>query len=201
MGAGAGPEQVVAIALPRGELMVTALLAVLKAGAAYLPVDPGYPAERIAFMLADAAPVLLLTDAATVAACLRRRDPAGRPGRRGDRAAMAAHPPSPVTDADRPRAAAPAQPGLRDLHLRLHRHAEGRHDHPWRGSANRLLWMQAEYSLAAADRVLQKTPFSFDVSVWEFFWPLIVGAGLVLAKPGRPPGSGVPGRSHRSRRR
>jgi amino acid adenylation domain-containing protein len=49
---------------------------------------------------------------------------------------------------------------------------------------NRLSWMQSEYGLSADDRVLQKTPYSFDVSVWEFFWPLITGAGLVLAKPG-----------------
>ena len=53
-----------------------------------------------------------------------------------------------------------------------------------RGIVNRLLWMQDEYGLTAADRVLQKTPFSFDVSVWEFFWPLISGATLVMAKPG-----------------
>nr|WP_243147381.1 non-ribosomal peptide synthetase [Scytonema sp. UIC 10036] len=53
-----------------------------------------------------------------------------------------------------------------------------------RGICNRLLWMQEAYQLTATDRVLQKTPFSFDVSVWEFFWPLITGARLVIAKPG-----------------
>src|SRR3712207_97955 len=55
---------------------------------------------------------------------------------------------------------------------------------PHRGIVNRLLWMQEEYGLGASDRVLQKTPFSFDVSVWEFFWPLMVGARLVVARPG-----------------
>src|SRR5215472_9161348 len=62
---GAGPEQLIAIALPRGQQMITALLAVLKTGAAYLPLDPSYPAERLSFILADAAPALLLTDTAT----------------------------------------------------------------------------------------------------------------------------------------
>src|SRR6185312_10325349 len=52
------------------------------------------------------------------------------------------------------------------------------------GIRNRLEWMQEEYQLSAVDRVLQKTPFSFDVSVWEFLWPLIVGAQLVMAEPG-----------------
>jgi amino acid adenylation domain-containing protein len=59
-----------------------------------------------------------------------------------------------------------------------------------RGIVNRLLWMQEEYRLTAADRVLQKTPFSFDVSVWEFFWPLLTGAGLVVCRPGRHGDSG-----------
>src|SRR5258708_9896840 len=53
-----------------------------------------------------------------------------------------------------------------------------------RAIVNRLQWMQAAYPLAPVDRVLQKTPFSFDVSVWEFFWPLMTGASLVLARPG-----------------
>jgi non-ribosomal peptide synthetase component F len=52
-----------------------------------------------------------------------------------------------------------------------------------RGICNRLLWMQRQYGLGCDDRVLQKTPYTFDVSVWEFFWPLIAGACLVLATP------------------
>jgi non-ribosomal peptide synthetase component F len=64
---GAGPEQVVAVVLERSTDLVAALLAVLKTGAAYLPVDPGYPAERIAFMLADAGPVIIVSSAATAA--------------------------------------------------------------------------------------------------------------------------------------
>ena len=52
------------------------------------------------------------------------------------------------------------------------------------GLCNRLHWMQEVYQLSQSDRVLQKTPFSFDVSVWEFFWPLITGARLVIARPG-----------------
>ena len=63
-GRGAGPERVVAVAMERSAELVTAVLAVVKAGAAYLPVDPGYPAERIAFMLADARPVVMVTTAA-----------------------------------------------------------------------------------------------------------------------------------------
>src|SRR6266542_4738627 len=66
-GYGAGPERVVAVVMGRSAQLVTALLAVLKAGAAYLPVDPGYPAERVAFMLADAGPAVIVTDMANVA--------------------------------------------------------------------------------------------------------------------------------------
>src|SRR5262249_3519263 len=55
---------------------------------------------------------------------------------------------------------------------------------PHRGLLNRLQWMQAQYRLEASDSVLQKTPYSFDVSVWEFFWPLMSGASLVVARPG-----------------
>ena len=69
--AGAGPEQVVAVAVQRSAVMVAAVLAVAKTGAAYLPVDPGYPAERIAFMLADARPALVVTTAAVAGGCRR----------------------------------------------------------------------------------------------------------------------------------
>src|SRR5581483_5458654 len=55
---------------------------------------------------------------------------------------------------------------------------------PHRGICNRLFWMQDQYKLNDSDRVLQKTSFGFDVSVWEFFWPIMTGAGLVVARPG-----------------
>jgi amino acid adenylation domain-containing protein len=181
--AGAGPERVVAIALPRGIMLVTALLAVLKSGAAYLPLDPGYPARRIALMLADAAPAMLLTDGGTLAGLPGIPAPAVVLDDAGTAGAIAAHPGGPVTDAGR---RAPLRPGG----LAYVIYTSGSTGTPkgvaitHSGVTNRLLWMQREYSLEAADAVLQKTPFSFDVSVWEFFWPLIAGARLVLAKPG-----------------
>jgi len=180
--AGAGPERVVAIALPRGATLVTALLAVLKSGAAYLPVDPGYPAKRVAFMLEDAAPALLLTDTATAGGLPQTPVPAVSIDDAGTARAIAAHPAGPVTDAERH---TPLRPG----HLAYVIYTSGSTGTPkgvavtHRGVTNRLRWMQREYSLEAADAVLQKTPFSFDVSVWEFFWPLTAGARLVLAKP------------------
>jgi amino acid adenylation domain-containing protein len=183
IGRGAGPEQVVAVALRRSALMVTTLLAILKAGAAYLPVDPDYPAERISFMLADAKPALLLTEAAAAAAlpaAAAARVVLDEPGIGRLLAGLAG---GPVSDADR---SGPLRPG----NLAYVIYTSGSTGTPkgvaltHAGIVNRLAWMQAEYGLAADDRVLQKTPFSFDVSVWEFFWPLITGAGLVVAKPG-----------------
>ncbi|MFL6162147.1 MAG: amino acid adenylation domain-containing protein [Jatrophihabitantaceae bacterium] len=179
---GAGPERVVAVALPRSELMVVALLAILKAGAAYLPLDPGYPASRVAFMLADAEPACIVTDTASGAGLPSLGIPLLAVDQADVRAALAALPDTPVTDRDRPVPLLPAHPayviytsgstgtpkGVTITHAAI---------------GNRLAWMQGEYGLAAADRVLQKTPYSFDVSVWEFFWPLISGAGLVMAKP------------------
>ncbi|WP_432132907.1 amino acid adenylation domain-containing protein, partial [Streptomyces tendae] len=152
---GAGPESVVAVTLPRGLDLVVALLGVLKSGAAYLPVDPGYPPERIAFMLDDAAPLLTLERLpATDGLPVLREHPSLRP-----------HHPAYVIytsgSTGRPKGVVV----------------------PHRGIANRLLWMQDTYRLGADDRVLQKTPASFDVSVWEFFWPLITGAALVVARP------------------
>jgi amino acid adenylation domain-containing protein len=157
---GAGAERIVAIALPRSIELVTAILAVLKAGAAYLPIDPDYPAERVERMLADAEPVLTLSslpEAAQYSA-------------------------DPVTDADRLSPLEPRHPA----YVIFTSGSTGRPKGvvvPHEGIVNRLLWMQDEYGLAPDDRVLQKTPSSFDVSVWEFLWPLITGATEVVARP------------------
>ncbi|MFH7596930.1 amino acid adenylation domain-containing protein [Streptomyces racemochromogenes] len=170
---GAGPEGIVAVALHRSTEMVVSLLAVLKAGAAYLPVDPSLPADRIAYLLSDAEPVLLLADDAVAAALpvsaeLPRLDPGavhdGDPGAVGP-APLSSHPAYVIYTSGstgRPKAVVVEHAAI----------------------VNRLLWMQDRYRLGADDRVLQKTPFGFDVSVWEFFWPLITGAALVVAEPG-----------------
>ncbi|GAA3169214.1 MULTISPECIES: amino acid adenylation domain-containing protein [Streptomyces] len=173
---GAGPERVVAVALPRSVELVVAILAVVKAGAAYLPVDLDHPAGRIAGMLADAGPVLVLTDAQGAEAL-----PGTLPTLLLD---------EPVAPAPaRPEAPLPAHPA----YVIFTSGSTGRPKGvmvPHAAVVNRLLWMQGQYRLTGDDRVLQKTPAGFDVSVWEFFWPLISGAALVLAKPGghRDPG-------------
>ncbi|MCA1681998.1 MAG: amino acid adenylation domain-containing protein, partial [Actinobacteria bacterium] len=161
--AGVGPERCVAVVLPRSVELVIALWAVLKAGAAYLPIDLGYPAERVAFVLDDAAPVVVLDDPYAV------WDTDGFPDT------------NPADD-DRIRVLAP----LSGAYVIYTSGSTGKPKGvvvPHCGIVNRLLWTQAEYGLHADDRVLQKTPSSFDVSVWEFFWPLLVGATLVVAKP------------------
>ncbi len=152
-GLGAGPETTVAVALPRSVELVVALYAVQRAGAAYLPLDPGLPADRKRFMLAEARPVAVIDGAL----------PTG-------------------PHADLPT----GYPGKSPAYVIYTSGSTGRPKGvvvPHEGIANRLRWMQAEYGLTAEDRVLQKTPASFDVSVWEFFWPLITGAALVVARP------------------
>ena len=165
-----------------------ALLGVLKAGAAYLPLDPEYPADRLAFMLADAAAPVVLTQERLREPCRRRprrcsrwtTSPAGR-RRRPDGAARAGRPRV-------RRSTPPARPG-------------GRRGCPTPTAASSTGWTgcSGRYRLDADDVVLQKTPASFDVSVWEFFWPLLAGARLVLARPGGHRDAGVPARPDRRR--
>jgi amino acid adenylation domain-containing protein len=157
--AGVGPEHRVAVAMPRSLELVVALVAVLKAGAAYLPVDSELPAERVGFMLDDALPTMLLDNPRQV------RETDGFPDTAPGLAELSPQHPAYVIytsgSTGRPKGVAV----------------------PHAGIVNRLLWMQHEYGLAADDAVLQKTPSSFDVSVWEFFWPLVTGARLVVARP------------------
>ncbi|MDQ0603851.1 amino acid adenylation domain-containing protein/non-ribosomal peptide synthase protein (TIGR01720 family) [Streptomyces canus] len=177
---GVGPERLVGVALERGPDLVVALLAVLKAGGAYLPLDHDYPAERLAYMVEDSRPTLVLAHAEADYGA-----PVLVPAEEEYAHLDAAE----LTDAER------LQP-LRPEHPAYVIYTSGSTGRP-KGAAvahaaivNRLLWMQDTYRLGPDDRVLQKTPAGFDVSVWEFFWPLITGAGLVLARPGghRDPG-------------
>ncbi|QSQ16101.1 non-ribosomal peptide synthase/polyketide synthase [Myxococcus landrumensis] len=173
---GARPGSLVGVSLERSLDLVVALLAVLKSGAAYVPLDPAYPRERLAGMLEDTqAPVLLtherllpaLPPSSAQVLCLDTQWDA-----------VAAHSAAPLpllAGAD-----APAYVIFTSGSTGRPKGAINAH----RGIVNRLLWMQQQYGLTSSDTVLQKTPFSFDVSVWEFFWPLMTGARLVLAKPG-----------------
>ena len=175
--AGVGPEVLVGIALERSLEMVVGLLAILKAGGAYVPLDPDYPAERLAYMLEDSGVNLLLTQTA-----LRTRLPLS-----ADLRILCLD--SAAADcAGYPHSDPACQVSGHNLAYVIY--TSGSTGRP-KGAGNshqalfnRLAWMQQAYGLQACDSVLQKTPFSFDVSVWEFFWPLMVGARLVVAQPG-----------------
>jgi amino acid adenylation domain-containing protein len=169
-------ETLVGLFAERSIEMVIALLAILKCGAAYVPFDTEYPKDRLAFMLEDACPPVLLTQQHLIA---RLPDYGGHV----------------VTlDSDwqthAPDCYSNPATGINDQNLAYVIYTSGSTGQPkgamntHRAICNRLLWMQEAYRLNATDRVLQKTPCSFDVSVWEFFWPLMTGACLVIAKPG-----------------
>src|SRR3984885_9703567 len=172
---GVGPDTLVGICAERSLEMVIGLLGILKAGGCYVPLDPEYPKERLAFMLKDTAVSVVLTQAhlvETIPSCAARIL---------------------RLDADWPLIAneseAPVESAVKAENLAYMIYTSGSTGQPkgvltpHRGIVNRLLWMQEAYQLTPADRVMQKTPFSFDVSVWEFFWPMLTGARLVMAEP------------------
>ena len=161
--------------MERSVELVVALVAVLKSGAAYVPIDPEYPADRIAHMLEDANPPVLLTQ--------ERLSPMFH--FYGEKV-IAVDTPGTFHQFPEERPLPVAAPD-NYAYVIFTSGSTGRPKgaiNTHRGIVNRLCWMQEEYGLNAGDRVLQKTPFSFDVSVWEFFWPLMTGATLVVARPG-----------------
>src|SRR6185436_264706 len=177
---GLAPDGVVGVAAERSLEMVVALLATLKAGGAWLPLEPTYPDERLRGMMDDAGISILLVQPA-----LAGRFAALVPG--GARIVeIGGAEPAPERAAwDLPPAVGVAPAGA--AYVIFTSGSTGRPKgavNTHRGIVNRLLWMQEAFALGPADRVLQKTPFGFDVSVWEFFWPLLVGARLVVANPG-----------------
>ncbi|MFW9264014.1 non-ribosomal peptide synthase/polyketide synthase [Nostoc sp. CALU 546] len=173
---GVSADVLVGICAERSLEMVVGLLGILKAGGAYVPLDPEYPQDRLSFMLEDAQVSVLLSQQQLVeklpehqarVVCLdtdwgmisqsNQQNPIA-----GVQATNLAYVIYTSGSTGKPK-------GAINTHL---------------GICNRLLWMQQAYQLTEIDCVLQKTPFSFDVSVWEFFWPLLTGARLVVAKPG-----------------
>lgn len=166
---GAGPETVVGVSMRRSDRLVAALLGTMKAGAAYLPLDPGLPAARIEVMRSMAEPVAIVCDddrsgsapATSIAFSDLLRQGAGcAPPRRAHAPAQAAYIIYTSGSTGQPK-------GVVNTH---------------EGLANRLLWMQRQFALQPGQRAMLKTAYTFDVSVWEFFWPLMVGATIVVAR-------------------
>ena len=174
---GVGPEIPVAVCVERSPDMVIALLGILKAGGVYMPLDPSYPRDRLAWMLEDATPLVLITHAATDTLQTDLPDQPKRVNLTAVHPNLQKHPitpPSHHLDPDN------------SIYILYTSGSTGRPKgviNTHRGLVNRLCWMQDAYALTPTDRVLQKTPLSFDVSGWELFWPLMTGASLVLARP------------------
>lgn len=170
---GVGRDLLVAVCMERSIELVVALLATLKAGGAYVPMDPSYPEERLHYILSDSKATIFLTHSSQLSRfkssnvktyCLDQLD-------------LKSYPQTPLKKINISEdlcyviytSGSTGKPkGAGNIH---------------KGVVNRILWMQDKYVLNGTDRVLQKTPFGFDVSVWEFFWPLMVGATLVMAEP------------------
>ncbi|WP_222930911.1 non-ribosomal peptide synthetase [Microcystis aeruginosa] len=173
---GVKPDTLVGICVERSLEMIVGLLGILKASGAYVPLDPDYPIERIIFMLEDAAVKVLLTQQELIDKL---------PEHQAQLICLDADwelisqfsQDNPITDVQATNLAyviytsgSTGQPkGVMLSHSNL---------------SNHMFWMQETFPLTKTDRVLQKTPFSFDASVWEFYAPLLVGGQLLIAQPG-----------------
>ncbi|MFE4399204.1 amino acid adenylation domain-containing protein, partial [Kitasatospora sp. NPDC056808] len=162
---GAGPERTVALVLPRSMELVAAELAVVRAGAAFLPVDPGYPAERRALMLADAAPALVLDDPAAVRAALETERPEDRDHTDLPAADGTDHPAYVIYTSG----STGTPKGVVVTH---------------RGIAGFTAAAVENYAVGPGDRVLQFSSPSFDASVLELFVSVLTGATLVIPPDG-----------------
>ncbi|RMQ85198.1 Pyoverdine side chain non-ribosomal peptide synthetase, partial [Pseudomonas savastanoi pv. glycinea] len=163
------------ICVERSVDMVIGLLAIIKAGGAYVPLDPDYPEDRLAYMMQDSGIGLLLTQSALLqglpvqvqSLCLDQEGD-WLDGYSTANPINLSHPQN-LAYVIYTSGSTGKPKGAGNSHRAL---------------VNRLHWMQKAYALDGSDTVLQKTPFSFDVSVWEFFWPLLTGARLAVALPG-----------------
>ena len=172
---GVKPGQIVAICQERSIELVISMYGIIKAGGAYVPLDPEYPQQRLDYILEDTQSKLLITSAALKS--------------RFGKADLN------IIDADQFDDILAAKNSQNTNSQRSAQqlcyviYTSGSTGQPkgvaiqHAGITNRLQWMQEQYCLDEEDKVLQKTPYSFDVSVWEFLWPLMTGASLVMAKP------------------
>ncbi|MFT5756392.1 MAG: amino acid adenylation domain-containing protein [Alteromonadaceae bacterium] len=171
---GVGLESRVGIMLERSFDMVITMLAILKAGAAYVPFDPTYPKQRLDFIWQHSDCVLLCSHQT-----LAKHIPASAQAETIYLETLDTH----LYSSDEPAVT------VRPDNLAYIIYTSGSTGQPkgvacnHLGVANRLAWGQTNYPITAADRILQKTSFGFDVSIWEFFWPLTQGAQLILAAP------------------
>jgi amino acid adenylation domain-containing protein len=173
---GVKTEDKIGVYLYRSLEMVISLYAVIKAGACYVPLDPDLPKERIAMYIMDSNISVIFTQKCineniTTNEChvITLDDEDGEWNQESSTNLECGLSPENAAYMIYTSGSTGKPKGVTNSH---------------RGITNRLLWMQDQFRLAQGDRVLQKTPFCFDVSVWEFFWPLIVGATLVVADPG-----------------
>lgn len=173
---GVGPDVLAGICMERSIELVVALYGVLKAGGAYVPLDPDYPKDRLAYMIEDSKVRRIIT---------QRQFAEHFAGFDGEIL---------ILDESEPLDGYGEEEGnpniaLHESHLAYMFYTSGSTGRP-KGAMNthaaihnRVLWLQHTFKMEEKDKLLQKSPYSFDVSVWEFFWPHICGACLVMAKP------------------
>ena len=173
---GVKPEILVGVCVERSLEMTVCLLGIIKAGGAYVPIDPDYPSERIAYMLEDSQVKVFLSQEQLLTQIPQNQTHKICIDTEWDQISR-----QPNTNPDS---------GVKLNNLAYVIYTSGSTGKPkgamntHQGICNRLLWMQETYQINSTDSILQKTPFSFDVSVWEFFWTLLTGGRLVIAKPG-----------------
>ncbi|WP_163856838.1 non-ribosomal peptide synthetase [Paenibacillus elgii] len=176
-GRGIGPERTVGLLLDRSIELVIGILGTLKAGGAYVPIGPDYPPDRIRFMMEDSQVPILLTQSHLLT---------GLPETGVPVVALDTE----WKDKISQESVLPLESGVRPEHLAYVIYTSGSTGKPkgvmneHRGICNRMHWMLETFRLESDDRVIQKTPYTFDVSIWELFWPLITGARLMIARPG-----------------
>lgn len=193
---GVDPEVPVAICMERSIDMIVGLLGILKAGGAYVPLDPSYPKERLAFMLEDTKAAVLVTQSQFVSQLPKLIDD-GQPANanndqhRSDVTGLRSRIVCLDTDWEKVAKDSSENPsaGATAEHLAYVIYTSGSTGKPkgvmisHRAISSHMLWMQEALPLSESDRVLQKTPFNFDASIWEFYAPLLGGARLVMAPP------------------